>query len=101
MPGSKVSFILALAVAAAIYLFAPLEPTLKTGLSVLALVAILWMTETFNITVTALLIPVLAVLTGIFSVADALKNFANPIIFLFLGGFALAAALAGLGVSFS
>ncbi|WP_027854285.1 DASS family sodium-coupled anion symporter [Marinobacterium litorale] len=98
MPGSKVSFILALAVAAAIYLLAPLEPTLKTGLSVLALVAILWMTETFNITVTALLIPVLAVLTGVFSVADALKNFANPIIFLFLGGFALAAALSEQGL---
>nr|WP_246590093.1 DASS family sodium-coupled anion symporter [Marinobacterium ramblicola] len=71
----------------------PFDPALRTGLSVLALIAILWMTETFNITVTALLIPVLAVVTGTFTTADALKNFANPIIFLFLGGFALAAAL--------
>ncbi|KEA62413.1 Di-and tricarboxylate transporter [Marinobacterium lacunae] len=93
MPGSKITFPLALIVAAAIYFLTDFDPALKTGLSVLSLVAILWMTETFNITVTALLIPVLAVLTGIFSVADALKNFANPIIFLFLGGFALAAAL--------
>ncbi|TCK03498.1 DASS family sodium-coupled anion symporter [Marinobacterium mangrovicola] len=93
MPGSKITFLIAVLVAAAIYFLTPFDPALRTGLAVLALVAILWMTETFHITVTALLIPVLAVLTGIFSTADALKNFANPIIFLFLGGFALAAAL--------
>ncbi|WP_432697067.1 SLC13 family permease [Marinobacterium sp. YM272] len=93
MPGSKITFLIALLAAAAIYFLTPFDPALRTGLAVLALVAILWMTETFNITVTALLIPVLAVLTGVFSTADALKNFANPIIFLFLGGFALAAAL--------
>ncbi|GGC09955.1 NadC family protein [Marinobacterium zhoushanense] len=93
MPGSKVTFPIALLAAAAIYFLTPFDPALRTGLSVLTLIAILWMTETFNITVTALLVPVLAVLTGTFSTADALKNFANPIIFLFLGGFALAAAL--------
>jgi sodium-dependent dicarboxylate transporter 2/3/5 len=93
-----VTFLIALAAAAAIYLLAPLEPTLKTGLSILALIAILWMTETFHITVTALLIPVLTVIAGVFSVADALRNFANPIIFLFLGGFALAAALSEQGL---
>lgn len=32
-------------------------------------------------------------LTGIFDVKDALSHFANPVIFLFMGGFALAAAL--------
>jgi sodium-dependent dicarboxylate transporter 2/3/5 len=34
----------------------------------------------------------------VFSVSDALKSFANPIIFLFLGGFGLAAALSAQGL---
>ncbi len=42
---------------------------------------------------TALLVPIVAVMTGIFDVREALSYFAHPIIFLFLGGFALAAAL--------
>ena len=98
MSARVVTFLIALAAAAAIYFFVPLEPALKTGLAILALVAILWMTETFHITVTALLIPVLTVVAGVFSVSDALRNFANPIIFLFLGGFALAAALSEQGL---
>jgi len=93
MPGRKITLPLALLAAAALYLLAPYDPALKTGLSILTLIAILWVTETFNITVTALLIPVLTVLAGVFTVGEALQNFANPIIFLFLGGFALAAAL--------
>lgn len=98
MSARLVTFLIAVAVAAAIHLLAPLEPALKTGLSILALIAILWMTETFHITVTALLIPVLTVVAGVFSVSDALRNFANPTIFLFLGGFGLAAALSEQGL---
>lgn len=93
MPYSRITLIIAVLLAAAIYFFAPVAPDVRTGLSILALVAVLWMTETFNITVTALLVPVVAALMGVFSVTDALKSFANPIIFLFMGGFALAAAL--------
>ncbi len=40
-----------------------------------------------------LLIPLLAVFLGVFNTQAALNNFSNSIIFLFLGGFALAAAL--------
>ncbi len=99
MPGKSITFAFALLIAAAIYFLTPLDDqSLRTGLSILALVAILWMTETFHITVTALLVPVLTVVAGVFSVTDALKNFANPIIFLFLGGFALAAALSEQGL---
>ncbi len=42
---------------------------------------------------TALLVPLLAVTLGVFKTPTAFSNFANPIIFLFLGGFALAAAM--------
>jgi sodium-dependent dicarboxylate transporter 2/3/5 len=43
--------------------------------------------------VTALLVPLLAAAAGLMSLREALVSFAHPIIFLFLGGFALAAAL--------
>ena len=98
MPGKWITFLLAVLAGAGIWWLAPLEPQLRTGLAILAVIAILWMTETFNITVTALLIPVLTVVAGVFSVSDALKSFANPIIFLFLGGFGLAAALSAQGL---
>ena len=98
MSGKWITFLLAVLTGAGIWWLAPLEPLLRTGLSILAIVAILWMTETFHITVTALLVPVLTVVAGVFSVSDALKSFANPIIFLFLGGFGLAAALSAQGL---
>ena len=59
----------------------------------LIFIAILWLTEAIHVSITALLVPLLAVGLGIFKTPQALSNFANPIIFLFLGGFALAAAL--------
>ena len=64
-----------------------------TALALLWVIAYLWISETFHITITALLIPVLAVALGLLDVKAALVNFAHPIIFLFLGGFALAAAM--------
>lgn len=90
---SQLSLIVSLLAGAGIWWLTDLDVALKTGLSILVVIALLWMTETFHITVTALLVPVLAVLFGVFSVKEAMVNFANPIIFLFLGGFALAAAL--------
>lgn len=87
------TLLLALGIAGAIYWGLDLDQQLRVGLAVLAGIATLWITETFHITVTALLVPILAVVSGTFNVTDALKHFAHPIIFLFLGGFALAAAL--------
>lgn len=83
----------ALGIALALYWGSDLELPLRTGLSILAFIALLWVTETFHITITALLIPLLTVASGVFNVREALANFAHPIIFLFMGGFALAAAL--------
>lgn len=71
----------------------PFAPAVVTGLSILVFIAILWLTEAVHVSITALLVPVLAVSFGIFKTPQALSNFADPIIFLFLGGFALASAL--------
>ncbi len=76
-----------------IFIFSGLEKELAIGLSILAFVSVLWVTEAIHLTLTALLIPLLAVGTGILSTKAALENFANPIIFLFLGGFVLAGAI--------
>ncbi|MBU3070104.1 DASS family sodium-coupled anion symporter [Aestuariicella sp. G3-2] len=59
----------------------------------LVFIAILWLTEAIHVTFTALLVPLLAIWMGLLNTQSALSNFANPIIFLFFGGFALAAAL--------
>lgn len=63
------------------------------GLAVLTFIGILWLTEALHVTVTALLVPVLAMFMGILPGAKALAGFADPTIFLFFGGFALAGAL--------
>lgn len=59
-------------------------------LAILSLVAIWWVTEPIPIPVTSLLGPVLCVLLGVAPVDTAFQNFANPMIFLFMGGFLLA-----------
>ncbi|MGF1695595.1 DASS family sodium-coupled anion symporter [Vibrio lamellibrachiae] len=71
----------------------PFDPQVVLGLSMLTFIAILWLTEALHVTVTAILVPILAVLFGVFDTQTALNNFSNSIIFLFLGGFALAAAM--------
>lgn len=78
---------------ALLYNFLPFEKDVVLGLSILSFIAILWLTEALHVSITAILVPVLAVVFGIFNTQTALNNFSNPIIFLFLGGFALAAAL--------
>lgn len=81
------------ALAALVHVATPAPDTVRAGLALFALIGGLWMTQALHLSATALLVPLLAVLAGLLSVRDALASFANPIIFLFLGGFALAAAL--------
>ena len=71
----------------------PFEPAANKGLSLLAFVAILWLTEAVSVTITALFVPILSVLLGLANSREALVAFADPTIFLFFGGFALATAL--------
>lgn len=71
----------------------PYEAKTNAGLAILVFIGILWLTEAIHITITALLVPVLAVIFGLMNTSNALRSFANPTIFLFFGGFALATAL--------
>ena len=60
---------------------------------VVGVMAVLWMTEAIPIPVTALLPLVLFPLLGVAPVKEAAAPFANPVIYLFLGGFILALGL--------
>ena len=59
----------------------------------MVILAVLWMTETISITVTALLPIVLIPLLGIANVKQAASPYANELVFLFMGGFFIAAAI--------
>ncbi|WP_109419537.1 SLC13 family permease [Proteus terrae] len=73
--------------------FLPYDPKANAGLALMMFVGVLWLTEAIHVTITALFIPILAVVLGLMNTNESLKSFANPIIFLFFGGFALATAL--------
>jgi sodium-dependent dicarboxylate transporter 2/3/5 len=78
-----------------IVLFAPLDlPILAHRMAaIMALVITLWLTEALPLAITAILGPCLAVVFGITTGRAALAPFADPIIFLFIGGFMLAQAM--------
>lgn len=73
----------------------PFEPLVNKGLALTTFIGILWLTEAIHITATAILVPMLAIFIGIpeYNTTKALTSFAHPIIFVFFGGFALAAAM--------
>lgn len=71
----------------------PFAPEANKGLALLVFIAVLWLTEALHVTITALLIPILAIGLGLVKSKEALVAFADPTIFLFFGGFALATAL--------
>jgi len=70
----------------------------RTGLAILALAATLWLTEALPLALTAVLIPVMASLTRSLDVTQSFAGFAHPLIYLFLGGFGLAASLSRQGL---
>jgi solute carrier family 13 (sodium-dependent dicarboxylate transporter), member 2/3/5 len=76
----------------------PDDPSARAGVALFALAGTLWLTEAISLTYTALLIPLIGVALGLADVRTALSGFANPVIGLFLGGFALAAALSAHGI---
>lgn len=64
------------------------------ALATMVFTAVLWVTEGLPLPVTALCVPILLTVFGVFpTMAGALQGFADPIIFLLLAGFVLAAAL--------
>lgn len=92
--GISVTILAALA-AYILYSVLPFDNDANKGLAILLFIAILWFTEAIHITVTALMVPTLAAVSGIpgMNTKIALSTFADPIIFIFFGGFALATAL--------
>jgi sodium-dependent dicarboxylate transporter 2/3/5 len=69
---------------------AGLEPAAWRTAAVGLLMAVWWMSEAAPIAVTSLLPMVLFPLLGVASMADAAAPYANPLVFLFLGGFLIA-----------
>ena len=76
----------------------PENPATGAGLALLVLIGLLWLTEALPLTFTALMVPVLGVALGLANINAALAGFAHPVVALFLGGFALAAALGKHGI---
>ena len=71
--------------------------SIRTGLAILALAAVLWLTEAMPLALTAILVPVIASLTGVLDVSGSFAGFAHPLIFLFLGSFGLGGSLVKTG----
>src|SRR5690554_6504359 len=61
--------------------------------AVATLMAILWMTEAIPIAVTALIPVILFPFLDILTVSQTTTPYANPLIFLFMGGFVIAIAM--------
>ena len=75
-----------------------LAPSAARLLAVVAWVLAWWVTEAVPLPATALLGPALAVLLGVVPAKEAFAPFGDPIIFLFLGSFLLAGAMAAHGL---
>ena len=96
------AFLALAAVATAVVAALPIPGLSAAGsfaLATMAFAAVLWVTEGLPLPVTALCVPILLTVFGVFpTMAAALQGFADPIIFLLLAGFVLAEALQKHGV---
>lgn len=84
-------------VVAALVYFAPLPiptPAEQTLAAILAWVVCYWIAEPIPLPITALFGTALCVLTGLASAKTVFTSYAHPIIFLFIGSFLLAEAMA-------
>lgn len=84
-----------LAPAAFLLLFAPLplEPRAHRLAAIFAAVAILWVTEALPVAVTALAIAPLLVIFDVADPQSAFRWYADPLLFLFVGGFFIAKSM--------
>jgi sodium-dependent dicarboxylate transporter 2/3/5 len=73
------------------------EPAWRAA-AVALLMAVWWVTEAIPIPATALLPLVLFPLLGVLPIGEAAAPYANPVIYLFMGGFLIAAALERCGL---
>jgi solute carrier family 13 (sodium-dependent dicarboxylate transporter), member 2/3/5 len=77
---------------------ADLSPKAWSALSLLALMIIWWVSEALPVAATALLPLGLLPLLGVVKPVEAAAPYADPIIFLFIGGFMIAAAIEQCGL---
>ncbi|HEY1120833.1 MAG TPA: DASS family sodium-coupled anion symporter [Haloferula sp.] len=78
---------------------AGLDPIkIKLGLGIFLCIGFLWISEALPLAITALMVPVLATFAGLMDLKSAMAGFADPLIFLFFGGFALASAMSAQGL---
>jgi solute carrier family 13 (sodium-dependent dicarboxylate transporter), member 2/3/5 len=86
---------------ALIIYFLPIEglkPQAQMLLAIIAFTATWWICEPIPIPATSLLGPTLCIVFGVESAAKVFAPFANPLIYLFLGSFVLAAAMMNHGL---
>ena len=71
----------------------PLETSAHRLAAIFAAVVLLWVTEVVPIAATALLIAPLLVVCDVAAPKDAFKHYADPLLYLFVGGFMIAEAM--------
>ena len=80
------------------WLALPQGAPIAGALAITMFAAVLWVTEALPLPVTALLIPVGLAAVGVFEAKDAFNSFGSSVLFLVLGGYALAVAIKTNGV---
>lgn len=106
MVDERTAAVVSLVVAAASGVFVGIAPVGgdltvagQYAVATMVVAAVLWVTGAVPLSVTALLVPVLLTLTGVYAdFGDAVAGFADPVIFLLLAGFMLAEALTARGI---
>jgi solute carrier family 13 (sodium-dependent dicarboxylate transporter), member 2/3/5 len=89
-------------IVALIVWFIPMSGLSASGhaaISLLFFAIIMWATETVHLAITSLIILVIQPIIGVASFNSAVIEFANPIIFLMLGGFIIAEAIRKSGLA--
>ena len=76
----------------------PLEAQVQYALAIFVCVSMLWTFGGLPLPVTALLVPVLLTFYGIFGTDEALRPFADPVVYLLMGGLIMAEAFRKHGV---
>lgn len=71
----------------------PLEPRAHRLAAIFAAVIVLWVSEALPVAMTALLIAPAMVLVGVTDATTAFAPYADPLLFLFVGGFMIAQAM--------
>jgi solute carrier family 13 (sodium-dependent dicarboxylate transporter), member 2/3/5 len=92
----NVGFYLGIGLFLLIFFFVPpdrISPNANRVLALAALMVTWWVSEAVNMPVTALLPLILFPFMGLMTMPEAAAPYANPVIFLFMGGFMIALAL--------